>query len=740
MGFTKYVREKFILTTKDDDELLQILKNFNLPANSFRLNKMLNIHDLLEFSTEVWINSDIKNKLIKIADGNPEVLSIAHEFIDHQSQDDFKFDAAIFLQNIQNKDNLFQAINDFIFNKFGRAALAVISRSIIFNGLNRNDTFCKNNFQFYTKLRSLNYFYVQENILFFKPTILGEYITSQYYFSKGKISPAFDNLIDDANEEELRQVLATLLTFYKELKLEIYKDAIVFLLSNMRLKNLSDKAILNLVLFTDEGLKDSKIIFQAIDDLLAIDIENAEFIQINRFAIFCAKNKAYECAARWWEKLLETARLQNNDSWITALYSNLGLVYFNLKEYDEAVEWYRLAYEKFKALGNSSGIIQSLNNLALIYQKKGEWQHSIELYKKSNDEMQNNNNYKAVANNYATIAQIYKSNDDLDNAFDNYHKAMEWFKKSDDIRGLVQAFGNLGIISNMRKDLDLSIEYFQKALNGLEKIGDKKGIAQTSNNLALVYQEKGENEKAIHFFQLAIEKFKYFKNKKSLAQTYNNLALIYQQNKDYDESKELLLNALIEQEKLNDLQAVSITLNNLGSLYQVVKELDEAINCFQKSIELKQAAGNLEGIEKTYGNLGIVFQELKQFNEAIKAYQSAIEIMKGVGDLDGLAQTYANLGNVYYEIANYKNAINMLNQTLFYFLKQDSMENIKKVSSIISNIQKEMNEKEFSRFADAALNDVVKNGIQWGDHIALSSKNAQEILNRLKKKKKERKA
>ena len=284
------VREKFILAVRDGDELLKIIKDFRLHAEFFRLDKMENIRDLLEFSKEAWINSDVKQNLINIADGNPEVLSIGHGFIDQQCNDDLEFDAFAFLQDIPDKQSLFQTINNYIFKKLGRAAIAVISRAVIFNGLNRNDPFCKSNFKFYTKLRSLNYFYVQENTLFFKPSILGEYITSQYYFSKDKISAAFDNLLKDASEEKMLNILSTLVAFYKEQELPIYKDAAALLLSSVRHKRMSENAILSLVLFSDECLKDSKLIFDSIEDLLLINVETANFDQINHFAIFCAKN------------------------------------------------------------------------------------------------------------------------------------------------------------------------------------------------------------------------------------------------------------------------------------------------------------------------------------------------------------------------------------------------------------------------------------------------------------------
>ncbi len=734
------VKEKFILAVRDTNELMNILKEFHLKAEIFILDKMENINDLLEISTEPWINSDIKEKLSAIAKGNPEVLSIGHEFIDQQCQDNLRFDANEFLDSVKDKKSLFDSISNYFLENLGRATLAVISRAVIFNGLERNDAFCKANFKSYTKLRNLNYFYVQDDRLFFKPAILGEYITHEYYFFKEKIAPAFSNLLEDAHDEDFGCVLSTIIDFYRQRKLSVYKEAAAFLLSIAKIKGVSDNTILNLLLRNAEELEDSRIVFDAIKDLNSINIETTDYDLINRFAIFCAQNKVFDCAAKWWEKLLDLAKAQKNENLIMVLYNNLGLVYFNLKAYDKAIESYTHAYDKFEATGNNNGIIQSLNSLAQLYQKKQDWQHSVELYKKEIDELKKINDIKRTARIYVTIAQIYKSNDIVDQAFENYVYAAEYYEQSKDVRNLARTYGNMGIISNGLKEWDKAVEYFRKTLECEEKIGNIKGIARTHNNLALVFQDKGDVEKAIKYFELAIEKSKFINDEKNLAQTYSNLALIFQKKRNFKEAREFHHRALAEFEKLENNKAISLTLNKLGQIHQRQHEWEHAIECFQKSIKFRGKTGDLQGVEQIYRNLGIAFQAIKKYDAALTAYQHALDRMERFGDFDGLAQTFSNLGVIYFDVKDYKEALKLLNQSLFYYLKMKSVGDIKKVSTILSSIQKEMDDFEFSRFADAALDDVANNGIKWNSQTILSADETQNILKKMKKRKKKRMA
>ena len=181
-------------------------------------------------------------------------------------------------------------------------------------------------------------------------------------------------------------------------------------------------------------------------------------------------------------------------------------------------------------------------------------------------------------------------------------------------------------------------------------------------------------------------------------------------------------------------------MKNLGLVYQATEEWEQAIDCFQKSIKYKNIVGDLNGVEQVYGNLGITWQSLKKYDEAVKTYQLALDRMDRNGDLAGMAQTYSNLGVIYFDLKNYKEALKLLNQTLFFFMKQESTEDIKNVSNILSNIQNEMDKKKFSDIADAALNSVAKNGNRWRTQTALSADDAQEILKRLQKRKKKRMA
>ncbi len=91
-----------------------------------------------------------------------------------------------------------------------------------------------------------------------------------------------------------------------------------------------------------------------------------------------------------------------------------------------------------------------------------------------------------------------------------------------------------------------------------------------------------------------------------------------------------------------------------------------------------------------------------------------------------------------YEKKDFRLAIRLLNQVLFYYLKQDDRDNIKKVSRVFYGIQKKMADKEFNDIADQEINRIISDGIQWKDRQIMTSDEAKEILKQMKERKRQR--
>ncbi len=731
-------KEKFILVARQRKELLNLFKElWTEQIQEFQLNKMENLATVLEEANEVWLDDEIKEKMISIASGNPCVLSVCHEFIDQQIQKDEKYNIRAFFENVTDQQSLFATIMSQFKNELHDPALELIARAVLVQGLPRSDSFCKETFKYYIKLRGMNYFYVRDDKIYFKPAILGEYIARRFYFSEDEITPAFDNLLEVADSDQLRNILQSVIKLVKEQPQPILKEAAGFILTIAKTKQMDSADIIRLALFCDNYFNDAKMILDTVDNFLELEIHEPTPDLYNQMALFCTKIEAHSKAAAWWEKLLEIAREHHYDGWIIASYNNLGLVYHKLGMWEKSIECYQLAYDRFEKNKIASGIFQSLNNLAKVYQRKGDWKHAIEIYEKAARELKKSGRLDEQARTFVQIAQLFKDNQEQESALKYYKRATEVFVKTGNTRGSAQTFGNMGILYRLRHENELALESFQKTLDYMLKIDDIRGIAHTYNNLALIYQEMEETEKAIDHYLKSIVELTKIGDSRSLAQAHNNLALIYQQNENWEDAYTYHQHSLNEKEQNDDQKGMAQTYKNLGIVSQAKSEWGAASEYYQKALQLKDHLSTSD-VQKIFINLGIAYQELGENDLAADALKKAIEYAAEDSDLDLLAQTYGNLGVALYEKKDFRPAIRLLNQVLFYYLKQDDVENIKKVSRVFYGIQKKMADKEFNQLADQELNRIISDGIQWKDRQIMNSDEAKEILKQMKERKQQR--
>lgn len=732
------INEHFILATRNEKKIIDYLKDFRIDSYYlFELNKMENLADLLEFVSDPWLTSEIKEKLCSIVDGNPEILFLAYDVIQQQIQQSNEFEVIEFLNNINKREDLLKKISNSIENQAETEALEFIARSTMYQGIDRSSSYCKSNFRYYIKLRALNYFYVQQDKLYFKPALLGEYISEQLLFPGNEIADSFGKLIDDASANQLIKIISSLIILDKSFSLPVIKDAVGLVLASTQKKSMDDVEIVRLALYCYELFKAPKIILDSVENIFELDISTAEPELINQLAIFFAENGIYESAARAWESLLEVARNLNYEGWLTVCYNNLGQVYQHLGDYDNAIECYHLAHDRFEVNGMFSGMIQSLLSIGQLYQKKGEWERSIEVFKKAIKHYERTKDANGAARTHINIAQLYKNHQQLDKAVIHYQTARSYLKRTGDKKRLAQVYGNLGLINKNRSDFDAATEYFSKAIEAAQAIDDSRTLAYSYNNLALVYQEKGDTEEAITNYQLSIKELMQIDDLKSLSLALSNLAQIYYTKNDWDNALLQYEKALGNKRKIKDKKGVIEAYHKIGDVYQAKEKWEKAADFYIKAARRADLMDEAD-LAMLLGNLGVVLQKQGKYNEAINAYRKAAEFMVKNEDLTGLAKTYGNMGLTYFQMKKNQKAITLLNEVLFFYLKEKTAHNIREVSRILAEIQTIMSKKEFDKIADNALNNVVKHGIYWQDKEIMTSQEARKILNNAKLKKKQR--
>lgn len=208
-----------------------------------------------------------------------------------------------------------------------------------------------------------------------------------------------------------------------------------------------------------------------------------------------------------------------------ALYTAIGIIYFNLGNFDKSLDYLRQA-EKI-ALDYYKSNVEVGTELCVIYNDIG----SIYLQKKE----------------YDTAQQYYEKALSYDQENENYTAAL---------------YNNIGIICMEQGNYNRALEYYNKSLDIRKEGNDTGGIAQVYNNMGKCYYHLDKYDQAILLLEDAIELHNKTNNYRSEIIGLRILSAIYNSKGNY--KREALLNK--RESELKDSLAIQ---ENMGQIVQL---------------------------------------------------------------------------------------------------------------------------------------------------------------------------
>lgn len=217
----------------------------------------------------------------------------------------------------------------------------------------------------------------------------------------------------------------------------------------------------------------------------------------------------YDKAIRYFIKAEQNCdTLVHNDSLQTSvkrlyaiLYTNMGLLYFDLDSLDKPVHYFEKALQYAGKIGDSTRMVAAYSNLGMTYKAKQQYDIALKMYitaLKTARKIGNRDYQSAILNNIANIHSIQMH---YDSAMRYYKLAQLILKENDDKYGLSLLSRNIASTYLNLKKVDTALHHIQNALIYAKETGSGKELYNNYLVLSDIYDQMGLSDLAFWYYK-----------------------------------------------------------------------------------------------------------------------------------------------------------------------------------------------------------------------------------------------
>ncbi len=387
-------------------------------------------------------------------------------------------------------------------------------------------------------------------------------------------------------------------------------------------------------------------------------------------------------------------RISNKKEEVHAL-KNLGLASSRLFKYDDAVQSFQKALDIAKSDGNDTLISNLLYYLGDTYYLMNDFSQAyihmlnschLEEKLKSQDQL---------AMRYSYMGAILQALAEYPLSTLYFNKAIDIFDKSGDKQRLADEYNNLGNLYSDLGNYNKSLELYQKSLTLVEGLNDRQGMATTLNNIGIVYYDWGDKERALEFFQKSLKIEEELSNRYGFGDSYNNIGIIYSDWDQNDVAIDYYQKALGIFEEYKNHQGMAMALNNIGESYLELGDKKSAFDYLFKSLDIEKELSNQLGIAESSQSIGSAYLKTGYTGKAEEYNTISFTIADSLRLTSILMQNYYLYYQIYFQKKEYAKALEYYKN---YISQKDSIYNNKfhtNIAGIQANYEVDRMDKEW---------------------------------------------
>ena len=280
-------------------------------------------------------------------------------------------------------------------------------------------------------------------------------------------------------------------------------------------------------------------------------------------------------------------------------YEQSAILSYTKGNYRDAMERSNAALQLARDMGNESLVSNMLNNIGIVYQYLGEFDKQLDLSLQAMSRIEQSGEVKKLSASYHSVANAYAN-------LKRYRKSIQYCLQA--IKAFEQYGGNTHlnrILATMGQDYeelnqyDSALFYYQKAILRSVEANDKYAEAAIYGFMANAYASVNDFNSMLKVSEQSLALSKELQSRQLLASSLYNLAYAHYYDGEQEKSKTFIYQALAlaEQDSLQD------ELKNIYSILSYISARDgdykTSLRAKLKSDSIQAALVNTEVVNAT---------------------------------------------------------------------------------------------------------------------------------------------
>ena len=373
-----------------------------------------------------------------------------------------------------------------------------------------------------------------------------------------------------------------------------------------------------------------------------------------------AKRKSIEK----YQEALELYRRASDRQGEAEALSNIGVIYYSLREPQKALEKYNEALPILRTTGDRRGEATTLINISLVYRLLGEMQKALEKYTEALAILRAVGDRWMEAFVLHAIGNVYDSLGELQKSLETHNETLAIRRALGDRRGEAETLNSIGADYFSLGEMQKALEALNEALPISRALGDRRTEAVALNNIGTVYRSSGEMQKALENFNAVLTASRALSDRNYESATLNNIGTVYLMLGEMKKALEKLNEALPIRRAIGNRRGEATTLHNIGKVYMGLGDMQKALEKFNEALLIFQAIGDRRNEANTLNNIGGVYRLIGEMQKALDKHNEALVINQAVGDRSLGAGILNSLGWVYNSLGEMQKALEKYNEAL----------------------------------------------------------------------------